>query len=844
MPTRLLTRLLAATALCVDATSAQADPAPHAQERWRLHGPTAHTPGLPQADAPRNTNPTTLTVPPLPIGQNGNPQPQSPPARLAEETQAPAIGQFSYYANTPVQPAGAQRSATSIVAPSVAMVRDTVLHVGNWYAALSRDSGQSWTHINPHTFFPALDGGFQGKQRALHVDSRQLTVWLLQHWYDATSHAGSIRIAVANGRAELASGNASDWTLYDFDPTDFGFPSNTLLDSADVGFNDNWLYVSANVHDGPTGAMMGAVVWRARLDDLQANGAATVGYLSFSGTTEHSHRFATGAGDGSRMFWATLLSTTSIRIYRQESTTPTFSSSDRTTAAWNAATTSPCAGPDGRGWLTGAIGRIRGACGTATELVFTWTSGGNGGNRPLPYTRVARFQVSDRTLIAEHDIYTTTDCWAYAAVASNTLGHVGGVIAIGGSARHVRTSAFLIDQYELGWTGVTAYRMGEPTNNPPFQRFGDFFDVQRAPGDGRQFIGTGNLMNGGDLVANVEPHFAWFGRDDYTPAWRTVQVASAPTGVAIRLDVTDINGQRDGTANFTRTFAPLQSYAVTAPATYRSGGIDYDFQRWVRNGNPQPVDQRTLSVTTIDAGGDVVEARYRARVAVYFDASAHLTGGAPITLTPSDLNNQGNGTTQFSRTYHEGTAVTMSAPANIAQHPFRRWRINGVDYPTGQQQVVFTIGTAPVAAAALYDNRTVGTYTTFGAGCAGSNGADQIAGAGTPETGQTAEVRLQGGAALSTTVLAIGASNTTWAGVPLPLALPTAPGCSVYASLDVTLVTGTDGNGRALVSLPIPSATNLVNSRVFAQYVTFDLPANPMGLTTSNGLEIRIGGIR
>ncbi len=386
--------------------------------------------------------------------------------------------------------------------------------------------------------------------------------------------------------------------------------------------------------------------------------------------------------------------------------------------------------------------------------------------------------------------------------------------------------------------------MGESTNNPPFLRFGDFFDVQRAAGDGRQFIGTGNLMNGGDAVANVEPHFAWFGRDDYTPTWRTVRVDSVPAGVAIELDATDIYGQRHGSAPFVRTYAPQQSYVATAPATHRSGGVDYVFQRWLRNGAQQPLDQLTLTVNTIAAGGDVIEARYRARVAVNFDASAHLAGGAPITLTPNDLGGRNDGTTPFARAYYEGTALTMTAPANVGQHPFRRWRINGVDYPDNQRQVAYTVGTAPVAAAALYDNRVIGTYTVFGAGCDGSNGTDQLTGAGTPETGQTAEMRLQGGPGLSTAVLAIGASNTNWAGVPLPLSLPTAPGCSVNASLDVTLVTGTDGTGRAVVLLPVPLASNLVASRLYVQYVSFDLPANPMGLTTSNGLEIRLGGVR
>ena len=44
-----------------------------------------------------------------------------------------------------------------------------------------------------------------------------------------------------------------------------------------------------------------------------------------------------------------------------------------------------------------------------------------------------------------------------------------------------------------------------------------------------------------------------------------------------------------------------------------------------------------------------------------------------ITVTPSDNNSAGNGTTSFSRTYSSGTAVTLTAPSTVGGSKFSSW---------------------------------------------------------------------------------------------------------------------------------------------------------------------------
>lgn len=786
-------------------------------------------------------------LPRIPAGRGGNPEPDTPPAREA----APAAplsgtGAFTYFTNELARPTGASISSDSVVEPCAAHVQDTVLYVGNWYAGLSRDNGKTWTNVFPSSFFapPPSSPSFCCDQRADYVASHDLTVWLLQYSYNTSSRTNTQRIAVANGRDELRSGNVSDWTLYDFAPRDFGFPVGTWLDFPDVGFNADWMYLSANVYDA-AGMFVGAVVWRVSLYDMQLNRTATVTYLTDATMGGNSYRFATRAGDGSNMYWATLLTTTTIRIWRQNTIGLSRDYVDRPTAVWQSTVNDDCTGPDGRGWLGDAtrnpIGRIRGACGTASELVFAWTSDGNGGTRPRPYTRVIRFRVSDRSLLAEHDVYSTTDCWAYAALDSNTLGHVGGVIAIGGPTRLVRTSGFLIDQYDA-WNAVVAYRMGNPAANPRGEYFGDYFDVQRSWIDGRTFVGTGNYIGTGDLP---QPRYTWFGRNDYEVDPVRLDVTSAPvSGVPIGIDVTDLDGNKDGTTGFQRRFTARQGFVLTAPSSFTSGGTTFLFQRWLHDGLPRGSG---LQLTVDDMGltDDVAEAQYRARRAITFETSPHITTPVGITVHQSDLNGQFGGLTPFTRQYLQTTQVRVTLPASsVGGHPFKHWRIDDVVFPAGQLSVDFTVGNRDARAIAVFFERTPGTFTPFSTGCDGSNGPDVHSGSGQPETGSSATWQVIGGPPTAPAVLVLGASNTSWLGVPLPLPLPNAAGCLLNASMDASFALTTGSGGVATLPVTIPNATSLIGGHVYTQFLCVDLAANQLGVSASNGLDTRVGGVR
>jgi subtilisin-like proprotein convertase family protein len=63
-------------------------------------------------------------------------------------------------------------------------------------------------------------------------------------------------------------------------------------------------------------------------------------------------------------------------------------------------------------------------------------------------------------------------------------------------------------------------------------------------------------------------------------------------------------------------------------------------------------------------------------------ASLNPNSGVPITISPNDNGGQGNGSTQFTRTYNSNTVVTLTAPGTAGGNTFQKWQRDGVDYGT------------------------------------------------------------------------------------------------------------------------------------------------------------------
>ncbi len=136
-------------------------------------------------------------------------------------------------------------------------------------------------------------------------------------------------------------------------------------------------------------------------------------------------------------------------------------------------------------------------------------------------------------------------------------------------------------------------------------------------------------------------------------------------------------------------------------------------------------------------------------------------------------------------------------------------------------------------------------YTTFGNGCAGSNGVPLLAAAPGPLPRVDGVFTLQ----LSNlpagnlgAFVVFGFSATDWLGIPLPSDLSSVGmfGCTAYVSVDAAFAVGTAG-GTAQLPVTIPNDPSLLALHFFNQAVVVDPGVNAFGGVVTNAAEGIIG---
>ncbi|HEU4419170.1 MAG TPA: hypothetical protein VFT55_09545, partial [Planctomycetota bacterium] len=134
--------------------------------------------------------------------------------------------------------------------------------------------------------------------------------------------------------------------------------------------------------------------------------------------------------------------------------------------------------------------------------------------------------------------------------------------------------------------------------------------------------------------------------------------------------------------------------------------------------------------------------------------------------------------------------------------------------------------------------------TPFGASCTGTAGPLTIMTTDRPWLGTTVTIDWSGTPAGSVVLLAFGWSRTNWLGVPLPLPLGSIgmTGCNLLVSLD-------HAEARATVATSLqqdvflPYVAAVLGFELSLQGFAFDPPANPAGITASNGIVLGLGGL-
>ena len=130
---------------------------------------------------------------------------------------------------------------------------------------------------------------------------------------------------------------------------------------------------------------------------------------------------------------------------------------------------------------------------------------------------------------------------------------------------------------------------------------------------------------------------------------------------------------------------------------------------------------------------------------------------------------------------------------------------------------------------------SAGSFATYGAGCAGSNGKlPRIGLAGRPALSETFAIELTTAPQSSAAVLGFDTEARS-----LSLGAIGLPGCSLFALHQVAIGATTASDGSLRISVDVPA--NAPTGSLFAQWVIVDPAANARGLVLSNAVEIVVG---
>ncbi len=180
----------------------------------------------------------------------------------------------------------------------------------------------------------------------------------------------------------------------------------------------------------------------------------------------------------------------------------------------------------------------------------------------------------------------------------------------------------------------------------------------------------------------------------YGPPAYTLKVKSSlGTGIRIRVSAKDKDGKGDGVTPFTRSYNTATDVTLTAPG-YNNGK---KFLHWLFDNKVQTGQSITIAM----GRNHTAKAVYQA--STYILTIQSSLDSVPITVTPPDNNELGNGNTQFFRTYDGGTDVTLTAPAAHDGKNFLKWFVDGIEYTTREIQVTID---AIYTARAVYQSAT------------------------------------------------------------------------------------------------------------------------------------------
>ena len=403
--------------------------------------------------------------------------------------------------NTELKKAGEQRTASNVGEPSVAVNANVVFYTGNWYAAVSSDSGKTFKFIDPGGSFkkPKPNSEFCCDQVVHYISKIDTFVWLLQYGPDSGDNIQRLAFAKT---ADVVDGK---WRLFDITTNSLGVVG-AFLDFPDLALGANNLYVTTNIF-GPGNNDFGSAVIRIPFSSIESGNVTAQSFVSME-----LQSFRVAQNCDTTAFFAAHHDTSTLTVFSWKEGQATPVPKSVGVARWLGGNGYLSRTPDGRRWLDRADPRITGATLAKNELWLAWSVDRNSNHRPGPFVQIARIDATNLTLIDNINIFDSNSAIAYGALSTNENGEVGISYMIGGGP--------LAPSHVVGiLTGVRKDIVVSNGDRGPLDssgkgEWGDYLTVRRVYPNQKLFAATGFTMKGPGDGSNRDatPRFVVFGR--------------------------------------------------------------------------------------------------------------------------------------------------------------------------------------------------------------------------------------------------------------------------------------------------------------------------------------------
>jgi hypothetical protein len=379
---------------------------------------------------------------------------------------------------------------------------DSVLFTGNWFAAYSVDSGQTFVAISPKDMTRKVGLGFCCDQVVIFVPRINSYVWFL------LSQKKTLLMAVASPQ-DLRDSKGRNWTLYHLTPGLLGLDAETF-DHPDISFGDNFLYLTVN--RAKDNRLIGAVIARLPLSQIQER--VTVNFQFVSINDQFFIRPAQLTGD--QGWFGALSNTSQLRVFswpeRPSAPVSSFNVKIDTIPDqnWTSLT------PDLDDWLGSSTGqttkigvKMTGAARAGQQLWLCWPGARRVADKEEdtfkhPHIGIAVINLQGRRLAEQRYLWNPDHAYSWPSLAANPFDEVAISFAWGGGRFYPQHGVGTL----TGKTHLIATTSGRSVGSG-----GHYVKVRMAFPFVNQFVAGGynGIKDPKDPVTSVNhPHYVVF----------------------------------------------------------------------------------------------------------------------------------------------------------------------------------------------------------------------------------------------------------------------------------------------------------------------------------------------